>query len=167
MGWTLWKRSEFLSSLPGRTKIYVRADLAEGPFLLWHHAHACPDSPLSYSDRLLLKLLERVSPTHFSFSLPLSPKFSFSHLGFYIKTLDIGRLKPPNSNLTPETWSLLQDLCFHRLVWGKSENPSSSRFCVDFWEFEFNLSIFSRFCVFWSILDNFQVLGCILVRKSR
>jgi hypothetical protein len=45
-----------------------------------------------------------------SLSLSLSRKFSMS------KTLDLGRLKPPNSNPTPETWSLLQDLCFHQLV---------------------------------------------------
>jgi hypothetical protein len=71
--------------------------------------------------------------------------FLFSLLGFWDKTLDPSILKLPNSNPTSETWSSMQDLCFYLLVWGKSENPSSSRFCVIFGSlsliFQFSLGI--------------------------
>jgi hypothetical protein len=135
------------------------------------YTHACPDKSFMCPNRPCFK-----TPTSsFSSFLPfLSLSLSLSHslihdfslLSPVSKPLDFGRLKLANSNPTAEMWSLLQDLRFHQLVLGKSENPSSSRLCDDFLEFEFNLSISSRFYVYWSVIDNFQVLGWILLRNQ-
>jgi hypothetical protein len=40
-------------------------------------------------------------------------------------------------------------------------------YCVDFWEFEFDLSIFFRYCVFWSVIHNLQALGFTFGEKSK
>jgi hypothetical protein len=148
-------KSRFLH-VSGRT-IFVSGQASQRVHVC-DFTHACPDGSFTCPDR-----------PHFK--TPTSPfqvisLFLSLSLGFWDKALDPSTLKLPNSNTTPEMWSMLQDLCFYRLVWGKSENSSPSRFCVDFWEFEFNLSIFSRFCVFWSIISNLQALGCILVRNQ-
>jgi hypothetical protein len=99
----------------------------------------------------------------FSLSLSLSHENYFALLGFCHKTLDPSIFKPQFSNPNLKTWSSKQDLRFHCLIWDKFKNSSLLRFCVDSWGIEPNLSMFSRFCVFWSILNDLQVLGHVLV----
>jgi len=153
-------RSVFLSSLFGRTKKVVGTCLAEGlcplpcpggpadelvsEFKFSHvsgwalqkldicdSSFACSDKPLTCPDRSLSKFARTCFPPHFlAQSSSLTP-FSLISLGFWPKTLDPSRLKPPISNPTPETWSSRQDLCFHQFVWDKSKNSSFSRFRVN------------------------------------
>jgi hypothetical protein len=138
----------------------LRMGLAVSPSL-----HTCQDGPFLCPEGPYRKLNSTISHTcvqtghlfgqasieiccvsilaHFSRFLPPSQANSFSLLGSWEKTLDPSILKLTNSNPTPGTWSSKQDLRFHQLLWGKSENPSSSRFVLIFE----SLNLISQFSI--------------------
>jgi hypothetical protein len=124
---------------------------------------ACPNDSLTCPDRPRFKLAGRVFSPHFSLLLlthtktsPLSPRAC-------TQTLDLCILMLSNSNLTPETRFLTRNHCFHRLIWGKSTNPSFVYVLCESLEFELNPSNFFRYLVFCGFLNDFQVSGFIVV----
>jgi hypothetical protein len=81
-----------------------------------HHAHACPDSPLACSDRLIEIALESFL-AHFSHLLPILEKKRKKKKNFLfpprvcLLTLDSSILKFLNSNPTPKMFNNFSPIC--------------------------------------------------------